>query len=172
MTEPEHANPTPTTQALVGALLAWYDKEKRNLPWREHCTPYRSLLSELMLQQTRVDTALPYFERFTSRWPTLSELAGATEEEVTAEWAGLGYYSRARNLLKTSRLALAMGSAACSSLSSSVLVQGPFFSLILLRRMFIKAFHASALVIFSWLMSRPFFLTYLLYLLIFVPNLP
>lgn len=72
-------------------------------------TPYRTLLSELMLQQTRVETVLPYFARFVARWPTLEDLADAPDDEVLREWAGLGYYSRARNLLAAVRSARAMG---------------------------------------------------------------
>lgn len=90
-------------------LLAWYDRHRRTLPWREDPTPYHVLLSELMLQQTRVDTVIPYFERFTRRWPTLQDFARATEDEVLTEWAGLGYYSRARNLLKAAQTAVAAG---------------------------------------------------------------
>ncbi len=73
------------------------------MPWRDSPTPYHVLLSELMLQQTRVETVVPYFERFVTRWPTLEALAGADEEDVLHAWAGLGYYSRARNLLRCAR---------------------------------------------------------------------
>ena len=79
-------------------LLEWYEKNRRVLPWREDPTPYHVLLSEIMLQQTRVDTALPYYEAFLARFPTLNDLAEAEEEEVLRLWQGLGYYSRARNL--------------------------------------------------------------------------
>jgi len=79
-------------------LVTWFEANARVLPWRSNPTPYAVLLSELMLQQTRVDTALPFFERFLHRWPDLRSLAAATEEEVVREWAGLGYYHRARNL--------------------------------------------------------------------------
>ncbi len=85
---------------LRARLLEWFRCEARELPWRSDPTPYRVMLSELMLQQTRVDTVLPYFARFTERWPTLSDLAAASEEEVLQMWAGLGYYRRARNLLR------------------------------------------------------------------------
>jgi A/G-specific adenine glycosylase len=85
-------------ETLRKNLANWYLKNQRDLPWREESTPYRTMLSEFMLQQTRVDTVLDYFERFTRLWPTLGELAQAEEEEVVREWAGLGYYSRARNL--------------------------------------------------------------------------
>ncbi|MFK7928174.1 MAG: A/G-specific adenine glycosylase [Myxococcota bacterium] len=94
---------------LPRKLLHWYDAHRRVLPWREDPTPYHVLLSELMLQQTRVDTVIPYFERFTTRWPTIEDFAGATEDEVLSEWAGLGYYSRARNLLKAAQQAVSQG---------------------------------------------------------------
>lgn len=79
-------------------LLAWYDEQKRDLPWRASKDPYRIWLSEIMLQQTRVEAVLPYFARFTSTFPSVSDLAGAELDTVTNLWAGLGYYSRARNL--------------------------------------------------------------------------
>ena len=78
--------------------MGWFEDAARDLPWRRNPTPYRVLLSELMLQQTRVDTVIPYFDRFVSRWPTLEDLAAASEEDVLREWAGLGYYNRARRL--------------------------------------------------------------------------
>lgn len=90
-------------------LLAWYDVNRRPMPWREDPTPYHVLLSELMLQQTRVDTVIPYFERFVARWPTLTDFAAADEDEVMQMWAGLGYYRRARNLLRAARLAVEQG---------------------------------------------------------------
>src|SRR5687768_6933849 len=96
--EPGSAIAEPVTPAeQARALLSWYRTAARDLPWRRDPTPYAVLLSELMCQQTRVDTALPYFERFLARWPTLEALAEADEDEVLREWAGLGYYSRARN---------------------------------------------------------------------------
>ncbi len=93
-------------------LLAWYDRHARALPWRvgphERVTgvlpdPYRVWLSEIMLQQTTVPHAAPYFLRFTERWPSVDDLAAAEDAEVMAAWAGLGYYARARNLLKCAR---------------------------------------------------------------------
>lgn len=80
------------------SLLRWYEQHRRYLPWREEPTPYRVLVSEIMLQQTRVDTVIPYFERFLTRFPSFEALADASEEEVLVLWQGLGYYSRARNL--------------------------------------------------------------------------
>ena len=83
---------------LATPLLRWYDATKRDLPWRRDPSPYKTLVSELMLQQTTVATVIPYFERFLARFPTLASLAAAEEDEVTALWSGLGYYARARNL--------------------------------------------------------------------------
>jgi A/G-specific adenine glycosylase len=79
-------------------LLSWYEAHLRDLPWRKDQDPYKIWVSEVMLQQTRVDTVIPYFERFTERFPTLEALADADTEEVLKSWEGLGYYSRARNL--------------------------------------------------------------------------
>ena len=83
---------------LSDDLLAWYDRNARNMPWRGIHDPYRTWVSEAMLQQTRVETVLPYYDRFLSRFPTLASLAEAPEEDVLKQWEGLGYYSRARNL--------------------------------------------------------------------------
>ena len=84
------------------ALLAWYARHRRTLPWRvlagEKPDPYRVWLSEVMLQQTTVKAVAPYFARFTARWPNVQALAAAPLEEVLRLWAGLGYYARARNL--------------------------------------------------------------------------
>ncbi len=99
--------PAPAMTDLAAALLAWYDRHARKLPWRvgprQRATgmvpdPYRVWLSEVMLQQTTVAAVKPYFEAFLARWPTVEDLAGAPESEVMKAWAGLGYYSRARNL--------------------------------------------------------------------------
>ncbi|HYK87764.1 MAG TPA: A/G-specific adenine glycosylase [Acidobacteriota bacterium] len=84
-------------------LLAWYEDHKRGLPWRSNPTPYRVWVSEIMLQQTQVRTVMPYYERFLERFPDVRSLAEATEEEVLTLWAGLGYYSRARNLHRAAR---------------------------------------------------------------------
>ena len=93
------------------ALLCWYAVDKRPLPWRTEsgleADPYRVWLSEIMLQQTTVAHARPYFETFMRRWPTVEALAGAADAEVMAAWAGLGYYARARNLLACARLVAA-----------------------------------------------------------------
>lgn len=85
-------------QTFSAELLRWYQKERRDLPWRRSRNPYHIWVSEIMLQQTRVDTVIPYFNRFIDRFPSLEDLANAPEEEVLKHWEGLGYYSRARNL--------------------------------------------------------------------------
>ena len=88
--------------ARPALLLAWYDRHRRRLPWRplsgERADPYRVWLSEIMLQQTGVKTVAPYFEKFLARWPDVDALGRASLDEVLRMWAGLGYYSRARNL--------------------------------------------------------------------------
>lgn len=85
-------------------LLAWFGSRARDLPWRETSDPYRVWVSEVMLQQTRVDTVIPYYHRWLERFPDLGSLARAPEEEVLGVWAGLGYYSRARNLHRAARV--------------------------------------------------------------------
>jgi A/G-specific adenine glycosylase len=101
-----------TPDALRAKLLAWYDASARDLAWRvgpaDHrvgvrADPYRVWLSEVMLQQTTVPHATPYFRKFTARWPTVTDLAAEEDGEVMAAWAGLGYYARARNLLACAR---------------------------------------------------------------------
>ncbi len=93
---------------LTQALLNWYDKNGRNLPWRHkggaHPNPYAVAVSEIMLQQTTVNTVKPYFEKFMERFPSVYDLAQATEDEVYQYWQGLGYYSRARSLHKTAQI--------------------------------------------------------------------
>ena len=86
-----------------GAVLKWYDQHGRKLPWRESADPYRIWLSEVMLQQTTVAAVVPYFERFTARFPDVQSLATADVDEVLRLWEGLGYYSRARNLHRASQ---------------------------------------------------------------------
>lgn len=83
---------------LAQDLLAWFDRHRRDLPWRESRDPYRVWLSEVMLQQTRVEVVLPYYERFLERFPTVESLAAANLDEVLTLWSGLGYYRRARQL--------------------------------------------------------------------------
>ena len=79
-------------------LVSWYSENKRDLPWRNSKTPYNIWLSEIILQQTQVKQGLPYYEKFISNFPTLYDLASASEIEILKLWQGLGYYSRARNL--------------------------------------------------------------------------
>ena len=90
------------------ALLAWYDKSRRELPWRAkqgaRNDPYRVWLSEIMLQQTTVTAVIPYYREFLARWPTVKRLAAASQDEVLGAWAGLGYYSRARNLHRAAKM--------------------------------------------------------------------
>lgn len=81
-------------------LTSWYSKNKRELPWRENRDPYNVWLSEIILQQTRIEQGTPYYERFVTNYPKVQDLASAHEDEVLKLWQGLGYYSRARNLLK------------------------------------------------------------------------
>jgi A/G-specific adenine glycosylase len=94
-----HSDASASRPAL---LLEWYDRHRRRLPWRplagEHADPYRVWLSEIMLQQTGVKTVGPYFEKFVARWPSVDALGHASLDDVLRMWAGLGYYSRARNL--------------------------------------------------------------------------
>ncbi|MGL4550929.1 MAG: A/G-specific adenine glycosylase, partial [Gemmataceae bacterium] len=84
-------------------LLSWFDAHRRELPWRGDRDPYRIWVSEVMLQQTQVATVVPYFERFLARWPTLAALAAADEPDVLRLWEGLGYYRRARDLLRAAK---------------------------------------------------------------------
>lgn len=104
---------SPTAPELGAALLEWYDRHARTMPWRVSPAdrlagvrpdPYRVWLSEVMLQQTTVAAVRAYFERFTALWPRVGDLAAAEDGAVMAEWAGLGYYARARNLLKCARM--------------------------------------------------------------------
>lgn len=117
------ANPRPKpfhnpNAVIADPLLRWYDRHARDLPWRvgpseraagEQADPYRVWLSEIMLQQTTVPHATRYFMSFVERWPTVDALAAAADDEVMAAWAGLGYYARARNLLKCARMVAASG---------------------------------------------------------------
>jgi A/G-specific adenine glycosylase len=92
-----------TLTEISSALLAWYVRNARDLPWRASSDPYRVWVSEIMLQQTRVETVIPYFQRWMERFPDLASLAQASEQEVLSQWEGLGYYSRARNLHRAAR---------------------------------------------------------------------
>src|SRR6476659_915059 len=109
------AQPLPTLKRLSlndfsASLLAWYDVHRRALPWRSDTPdPYVVWLSEIMLQQTTVAAVTPYYRRFLARWPAVHDLAAADDAEVMREWAGLGYYSRARNLLAAARIMASQG---------------------------------------------------------------
>ena len=109
---------TASAETIASTLLAWYDSHARALPWRnppgeplpdDPHWPYRVWLSEVMLQQTTVAAVKPYFAKFVERWPSIADLAAADEAEVMAAWAGLGYYSRARNLHACARKVAQMG---------------------------------------------------------------
>ncbi len=90
--------------SLRRKLLAWFDREKRDMPWRRTRDSYAVWLSEMMLQQTQVATVIPYYQRFTERFPTVNDLAAANLDDVLQLWAGLGYYARARNMHRAARL--------------------------------------------------------------------
>jgi len=90
-------------RSLARKLLSWYDANRRDLPWRSTHDPYRIWVSEIMLQQTRAETVIPYYERFLERFPNRAALASAAAEEVLASWSGLGYYARARHLHQAAR---------------------------------------------------------------------
>ena len=90
--------------ALAEPLCLWYEKNKRSMPWRDDATPYHVWLSEIMLQQTRIEAAKEYYYRFIERLPDVQSLAEVPEEELMKLWEGLGYYNRARNLQKAAKL--------------------------------------------------------------------
>src|SRR5690242_20599479 len=99
-----------TRVSFARRLLGWYDRHRRDLPWRADPNtgrpapePYHVLVSEAMLQQTQVATVIPYYRRFLAKFPTISDLSRAPEQEVLRAWQGLGYYSRARNLQAAAR---------------------------------------------------------------------
>ena len=96
--------PKKLSEALVIPLLAWYNEEKRDLPWRQDPTPYHVWLSEIMLQQTRVAAVMDYYRRFLDALPTVADLAVCDGDALMKLWQGLGYYSRARNLQKAARI--------------------------------------------------------------------
>ena len=98
---------TEILSEITFPLLTWYKSQARALPWREEPTPYRVWISEIMLQQTRVEAVRPYFERFITALPDLQALAVCPEERLLKLWEGLGYYNRARNLQKTAQIVLA-----------------------------------------------------------------
>ncbi|MDP8988749.1 MAG: A/G-specific adenine glycosylase, partial [Acidobacteriota bacterium] len=96
-------------RSLRQKLTRWYDRAQRDLPWRKTRDPYAIWISEVMLQQTRVAAVIPYYERFLKRFPTAASLAIALESDLLTMWAGLGYYSRARNLQKAAQQIAASG---------------------------------------------------------------
>src|ERR1700730_13623543 len=96
--------PNPKSRSIRKKLLAWFDAEKRRLPWRGTRDPYRIWVSEVMLQQTTVGAVHPRYASFLARFPDLATLARAREQSVLAAWSGLGYYARARTLHRSARL--------------------------------------------------------------------
>jgi A/G-specific adenine glycosylase len=94
-----HSKPMTFSEEIID----WYQKNKRDLPWRNTNDPYIIWLSEIIMQQTRVEQGMPYFNRFTEKYPTVQDFASATEEEILKLWQGLGYYSRGRNMHQTSQ---------------------------------------------------------------------
>ena len=95
--------------SFTTTILKWFDRNGRDLPWRQTRDAYAVWLSEVILQQTRIEQGRPYWERFMRRWPTVEALAAASEDEVLLEWQGLGYYSRARHLHTAARQIVALG---------------------------------------------------------------
>ena len=91
---------------LSQKLLDWYRQHSRSFPWRDHPDPYQVWVSEIMAQQTRLDTMLPYFQRWMEQFPTIAALAQASQQDVLNLWEGLGYYSRARNLHKAAKMVM------------------------------------------------------------------
>lgn len=121
------ALPAPARLAAVRApLLAWYDRHRRDLPWRRTRDPYAIWLSEVMLQQTQVQTVIPYWERFLARFPTVEALAAAPLEQVLTGWKGLGYYTRARNLHRAAQAIVAEHGGRLPS-SAAALLELPGF---------------------------------------------
>lgn len=108
LTMPLVHGPAPAGDKFAAALLAWFDTSgRKHLPWQQQLTPYRVWVSEIMLQQTQVATVIPYYQRFMQRFPDVQALAAAPDDEVLHLWTGLGYYARARNLLRAARAIVA-----------------------------------------------------------------
>ena len=107
------AFPLASLRYIRRHILNWYRKNQRDLPWRRTRDPYRIWISEIMLQQTRVAAVIPYYHRFLDRFPDLPTLASAEEHDLLAAWAGLGYYSRARNVQKAANKILELGGFPC-----------------------------------------------------------
>lgn len=112
------------TENFANSLLVWFNVNQRHLPWRSTKDPYTIWLSEVILQQTRVAQGLPYFERFIGKYPTVQHLATADEEDVLKLWQGLGYYSRARNMLKTAKQIVEGGNPFPNSYSKLIELKG------------------------------------------------
>ena len=104
MSETDAGLPSRWIRSLQRALLSFYDEARRDLPWRRTTDPYRIWVSEVVLQQTRAETVIPFYERWLARFPTLAALAAAPTDQVLKAWEGLGYYSRARNLHRAAHL--------------------------------------------------------------------
>lgn len=111
---------------IARKLCAWFAKAKRDMPWRREATPYACWLSEIMLQQTTYASALPYYERFLKTFPSVEALAAAEESAVLKAWEGLGYYARARNLLKAARQIVATGWPTSAAEWSAIPGVGPY----------------------------------------------
>jgi len=97
---------TPDKETFTSRLLSWYGKHARPLPWRGNPDPYAIWVSEVMLQQTRAETVIPYYARWMQRFPTIEALASATQQEVLSAWEGLGYYGRARNFHRAAQVVM------------------------------------------------------------------
>ena len=106
---PKKSRTFARNMCFTTTILQWFRENGRALPWRETRDPYAIWLSEIILQQTRIEQGRPYWERFMKRWPTVEALAAASEDEVLREWQGLGYYSRARNLHAAAKQVVAQG---------------------------------------------------------------
>ena len=105
MTSAVHSAQNETLlKEAIPVITAWYQENKRSLPWREHRSPYRSWIAEIMLQQTRIEAVIPYYERFLHELPDIKSLAAVSEDRLLKIWEGLGYYSRARNLKKAAEI--------------------------------------------------------------------
>ncbi len=118
--------PTPRErQAIRRRLLGWYDRNARDLPWRRRADdPYAQWVAEIMLQQTQVDTVIPYYDRFLARFPDVNKLARATNDQLMRQWEGLGYYRRAANLHRAAKLIAAAGGQVPASAESLLALPG------------------------------------------------
>jgi A/G-specific adenine glycosylase len=132
------------SKQIAGQLIDWYQLNKRDLPWRNTTDPYKIWISEIILQQTRVDQGLNYYLRFIERFPDVFSLASAEEDEVLKYWQGLGYYSRARNLHASAGMIVDKFSGKFPEEYSEIL-----------RLKGIGEYTASAIVSFAWNKSYP-----------------